>query len=709
MNISAQRPWRSFAMALSLAAGSIAGFSTTALAQSVTEIQPGGDVVQGTLDGDGTHLIPFRLVEGARVSFKVKADKGSALLPEVSMLGTDREPFSAAVDTMKTSRKGNQVSLKNLTIEATGLFYLRIGAAEGSAGTYTMTMKVKQPRKASAEGTVVGGGGPSETKFTAPGNAIATISVKAAKGSGASPAFSALHDPSDGAVAIDEVRTAKTGFQLKKVALGAPGVYSLYATSPSGGAYSVSAKFKVPKPAKRILDGSNVIALPVVNGVTPSAGARDQKMFVDVDVDFAREGAIVEFRRSPTVVTIPANLITHGEDGLTALVDLEPFQKAIYDVAVINPDGGESVAEFAFEVDNAVAQPVSITPTRGKDDQQITMTISGSFLELDADVALRRGEETIEGTDIKGGGGSLFADFDLRDRALGAWDVIIDNPGAEPAVMPGAFTIEAAAELFSMTPDDNRGGTVVNATITGNGFEEDGMSARLLPHDGEDADIDPIIGANIAVKSLSTMTVDFDTIGTDGRVWDLEVTFPGEITLILEDVFMTRGRIGASSGTKPFVQSAEAPHSMVYNADHDEYAVAWVELDPKGIIPWWTLVVQRYDNQGQAIGAKASSISSGFQGAEKQHIDIGWDADNDEYLVAWSEIATVTLTTPPKGVKHPRGAGMLPTNEVFIQRLRGSDLSKIGSSVQVTDHTAIPNGSKATWYMDEFHNFRPQV
>ncbi|MHC4924975.1 MAG: hypothetical protein ACYTG4_13020, partial [Planctomycetota bacterium] len=708
MNTRSDRSGRLLALVFSLIAGSLAGFSTTAHARSITEIQPGSDVVQGTLDGSGDHLLPFRLVEGARVSFKVKADRGSALLPEVSMLDTTRAPHAPANDGMKISRKGNLVSLKNLTIEDTGLYYLRIGAAEGSSGSYTMTMKVKQPRKATAEGTFAGGGASSAT-FTAPGNALATISVKSAKGSGAAPSFGALHDPSDDEVAIDEVRNARTGFQLKRVALGAPGVYTIHTTSPRIGDYTVTAKFKVPKAEKRILDGADVIPLPVVNAVSPSGGARDHTMYVDVDVDFVRDGAVLEFRRSPTVVTIPANLVTHGDDGVTALVDLEPFQRAVYDVVVINPDGGESVLPYAFEVENAVAQPMSISPSRGKDDQRITATVTGSFLEIDASISLRRGEETIEGTGAWGGGGSLFVDFDLRDRPLGAWDVVIVNPGAEHAVMDGAFTIEPAAELLSMTPDDNRDGLVVNATITGNGFEGDEMSARLLPHDGKDDDIDPVVGTNLAIKSLTTMTVDFDTIGTDGRIWDLEVTFPGDVTILLEDVFMTRGRIGGSSGTSPFVQKAEAPHSVVYNAERDEYAVAWVEMDPSGIIPWWTLVVQRYDAQGQAVGAKAAPVSSGFQGSEKQHIDIGWDADNDEYLVAWSEASTVTMSTPPKGVKHPRGAGNLPTYEVFIQRLKGSDLSRIGSSVQVTNHVAIPNGSMSPWYVDEFHNFRPQV
>jgi len=71
--------------------------------------------------------------------------------------------------------------------------------------------------------------------------------------------------------------------------------------------------------------------------------------------------------------------------------------------------------------------------------------ISGNGFAPGASVALRRaGQSDIVGkpVTVEGGSSGIATVFDLSDQAVGVWDLVVTNPDATSAVMPGAFTID---------------------------------------------------------------------------------------------------------------------------------------------------------------------------------------------------------------------------------------------------------------------------
>jgi hypothetical protein len=666
-------------------------------AQSVHEVIPGGDTVTGAIDS-ATDLdrIPFRLVEASKVTITLKAAKGSLLLPQLNVLGTDRAPDPLFNSVLITSKKGNSVAAKNVVVDATGLRWLEIRGANGTTGGWTLSFKVRLPKKASVA-VEAGAAGPVDFPFVAPGNVSASLKVAAARGIPA-PSFDAVRDPAGAIVPVDEVYPSRTGFSVPACYLGAAGKHALRVLAAGPGGLKMSGKWKVAKPFKRALAESQVITDPVIGSVEPTGGDTSQLLNAVVSADFLEPGAKVIFRKPPTTVTLQGAAITLAPGEARFVLNLGSFQKGVYDVEVENPDGGRDVLPKAFTVVNAVARPTSISPPSGFDNEVISAQVGGSLMQSQATVSLQRGQDSIPGTNLSGAGSLLLVDFDLRERAHGLWDLVVANPDADPAVLVGAFEIRNSPPVLdSVSPGHNLDGAVVLCTLLGSDLDDPATAS--LRRAGEP----DIAGTSVVRISGTEVRATFDTTGAAFGAWDVVVANPDGQSDSLPGAFLVSGPAGPAA--KSFDASGEAhgPVAVVHNADRNEFVAAWVDEGAGGT---WTVMAQRLDAEGKPLGSAVSVGPS--SSAQKREAAVAWNPDNDEILVAWAELVSVNGLTLPKGQSVHPSQNYSSLFQVVARRLAGSDLSAIAGIDRVIDATTdFPAGSM--WYLEDFHNFRPSV
>ena len=663
-----------------------------ARAAGVHVVTPGGDAVNGTLDEPGSvDRLPFRLVDGSILTIQLKAAKGSALLPELVLLGPDREPEPGFATAAVTASKGNAVSVKNFLVTGTGARWLEIRGASGTTGGWQFKAKMKLPKKAAGGGQAAGGAG--VFSFTSPGNATATLSVSAAKGSAAFPVFGKVVGPDGKDVFVDLVTATKTGFSMKAQSFPLPGTHEVRFTSAADGPWTAKASFKIPKFLKRTLLDTEIVTDPILTSIDPTGG--DTSLFIQgtADVDFGIPGATLTFRKAGSAATVPQNQLVVGEDELQFSISLASFQAGIYDVEFINPDGGASTLTKAFTVTNAPAAPATVTPGFGIDSETVTLTIAGARLSASAAVRLERSGETITGTNVIGGATQIQADFDLLGHSLGLWDVVVTVPDSPSSTLVAAFEIRnTPPEVLTFTPGDNLVSSLIDGVIGGNWF--DPTPTVLLRRSGS---LD-IPGTSVVHVSSTEVQASFDTTGAVRGDWDLVVTNPDAQSATLAGAFhVYKGVTSVGSPAKVFAPGGtlQSPPAVAYGAPQDQYAVAWMDAGSGS----WNVYIQRIDASGNVLGSPVS-VSSGGATVRKRDPGVAWDPVNDQFIVTWSQI--VALNSGSVTSKHPSyqylSTGVL---SVFAQRYKASDLSAVGANVQISDHT-LSNG----WYMDEFPNFR---
>jgi hypothetical protein len=668
--------------------------AASARAQSVHEVVAGGDAVSGTVSAAGeVDRIPVRLVEGALVSVSLKAAKGSTLLPDFVLLGPDREPDGTVAGLLKVNGKGNVLSVKNLPVSSTGLRWIEIRGKNGTTGGWTLATKVKLPKGVTGAPTITKSLGATSFPFPVPGNATATLTVAAAKGSTAFPAFGGLTDPAGAAVPVDEVLPGRSGFVIRNLFLAKPGTYTLSLLPGTGGdgGVAVTLKWKIPKPLKRALLESQVITDPIAMSLSPDSGNTSQVVPFTVSVDFAKPGAKVRFSKPPTVITAQGSGVAVDDDGISFVQSLLPFQKGVYDVEVENPDGGKSVLQDAFTVANAPATLTMVTPTFGYDNQAaVQVVVGGAFINGGATCSLVRGGTTIPGTGVSAVSNSLSATFDLRGRAIGAYDVVVTNPDAAPTTLAAAFEVRNSPPVVTaISPSSNVDGALVACTIDGTDF--DSTPTAVLRRTGQS----DIPGTSLVLVSGTQITCSFDTAGKAVGAWNLVVTNPDGAPGTLVNAFSVSGAVApaAKSFSPAGGGNADAPPSICWNGTRNELAVAWVEENSGS----YEVKVQRLDPTGSPLGS-AASVSSAASTVPKRDAVVAWDSTNDQYLCCWSETISITV-----GTTHP-SANYTSVYTVRAQRLQGSDLSALGSNVQVTDNTVFSG-----FVMQDFNNIRPDA
>jgi hypothetical protein len=691
-------------LSVGLAALFVAAAAWSAAGQEVHSIEPAWDTVQGSVEaGAPPVLLPIRLLEGAPLTVEVKADKGSLVHPKVDLLGPDRllDPSAAFVP----ASKGAKAVLKDWVPKSTALHWIRVGGEEGTAGAWTMKSKVKLPKGVSFTGPVAPGV-PVDLAFVAPGRAVVAAKVSASKGA-AIPVFVDLRDPAGAAADPGVLKTSKTGFALSGANLPKPGTHVLRFLPGEGGegTWKASMKWKVGKGVKRTHPASSVIADPVLVSISPTEGDVTQNLNATLVVDFARPGAVVKFQAGTSVVTVPAGSLAHSPGQVQFPLNLGTFPQGLYDVTLVNPDGGAGTLPGAFTVRTVSPEPVSVSPASVYRGGVTRLRITGTKFLGNVAVRLRRGPASVPGTPVGSGPGYIDADFDLTTAAVGPWDLGATNPGAPEAFLVGALDVLEVVTVASLDPPDNSGGLVVEATVLGTGFL-DGATATLT----RDGGAITIRGADTHVASSAELRTTFDTTDQAPALWDLLVTSPGGAEVTLRGAFRTRPqKTPPSDPVQPISATypADGPVALAHNPDASEYLVAWIEEDNSGKSPAWNLYAQRLDEDGTALD-KPVSVSSDDGTAGKRYATAGYDPVNGEYLVAWSEIRNITPTQT--SITHPNGTSALDLFEIVVQRLDASDLAPLRGNVLVTERSTYNGSGKGvTWTVSDFNNFRPSL
>jgi len=178
----------------------------------------------------------------------------------------------------------------------------------------------------------------------------------------------------------------------------------------------------------------------------------------------------------------------------------------------------------------ATAVPVvkEISPNKGLDSQIVQVTIEGDkFHAKTVNVKLtKEGQPDIVATDLVFvSSEKLICSFDLRDKALGQWDLIVSNTGVftkreKVNITYNAFTIEPTAPVItSVEPKQAYNNSIVSLVIKGTNFQNGAQVA--------------LVSGNTVIHPMNTIVVSAEEIQTQITLngvapgdYDVQVTNP---------------------------------------------------------------------------------------------------------------------------------------------------------------------------------------
>lgn len=140
------------------------------------------------------------------------------------------------------------------------------------------------------------------------------------------------------------------------------------------------------------------------------------------------------------------------------------------------------MSALADEPDPRFITPSSVETT----DPPAVHAITGEIFESTVTVLLRRsGEADVAGTDVvRTSDQSISAKFDVQGKAVGAWDVVVENADGNVGILAGGFKIEIPAGEISILDNVFRPALGQSAALTITIFEAGRVTVRLYTLDG---------------------------------------------------------------------------------------------------------------------------------------------------------------------------------------------------------------------------------
>jgi len=141
--------------------------------------------------------------------------------------------------------------------------------------------------------------------------------------------------------------------------------------------------------------------------------------------------------------------VIYISDGLLQVTVPAGTPAGVYYVQVPNPDKRVGFLAQALTIVNPEPTVTTITPAEAPNDAPVNVVISGTKFVEGAAVRLVMDSEVITGTNVSVVSDTqINATFDLMDAAVGAYDVVVTNPGPlEPTGrLPDAFTVREAVK-----------------------------------------------------------------------------------------------------------------------------------------------------------------------------------------------------------------------------------------------------------------------
>ena len=232
-------------------------------------------------------------------------------------------------------------------------------------------------------------------------------------------------------------------------------------------------------PAVTLPGAFTVNAAPAISTIAPThlgQGASGQTLTVSGSNFVA--GATAAFTKPASTGSVSIGSVTFDNAGQLTLNNVAVSANATagaWTLTVTNPDGGVATST-AFSVDVAPTVTTLSPSSRGQGASGQTVTLNGTGLLSGATVTFSKTGSTGSVTvgSVAGSGTSLTLNnlAVSADATPGAWDVTVNNNNGGPAVTgTGAFTVNAAATVSSISPTSRAQGTTNQTiTVTGDNF-----------------------------------------------------------------------------------------------------------------------------------------------------------------------------------------------------------------------------------------------
>ncbi len=220
-----------------------------------------------------------------------------------------------------------------------------------------------------------------------------------------------------------------------------------------------------------LTNGFTVNAAPNVEALTPSAGDRGGTETVTIKGTGFVSGAATTF--SGTGITVNSTTFQSATE-LTASITISSSATTVSrTVTVTNTDGGSDTLEGGFTV-NSAPSVESVSPSsRGQGASNQTIAIKGkNFLNGTGLAASFSGTGITVNSTSYVSAGEVTANVTIASNAtIGSRNVTVTNPDTTSATSNGAFSVNAAATVASMSPSSRGQGASKQAiAIKGTGF-----------------------------------------------------------------------------------------------------------------------------------------------------------------------------------------------------------------------------------------------
>lgn len=293
---------------------------------------------------------------------------------------------------------------------------------------------------------------------------------------------------------------------------------------------------------------------PTVTSIAPSGGTNVGTVSITnlAGTNFVT-GATVALKKSGQADIAATAVVVSSATKITCNLDLAGAVTGAWDVVVSNTDGQSGTLAGGFTVSAPGPAPTltSVSPLSAPNNKVTVFQVYGSgflgapnlYHASNPRITLRMaGQPDIVVQPVNvwlapDGSRIGLNNLDIRNAAVGAWDVIVTNNDGQSSTLPGAFYITAPyvrPTVASITPDSGPNTGPITCTITGTGFFVPPVAGAptmyvLLSHSGTGN----IVATNVTATSDTQLTCTFDLTGQPGGVgspWTLYVYAPDQST-----------------------------------------------------------------------------------------------------------------------------------------------------------------------------------
>jgi len=214
-------------------------------------------------------------------------------------------------------------------------------------------------------------------------------------------------------------------------------------TLPDTGTYTIYCEDERSDDSGRYRLSIELLILTILS-ISPNNGVNTEVVTVTIIGKRFQKGATVKLVKTGQPDIIGTETTTVDSTKITTRFDLKGKEVGVWDVVVVNPDGGTSTLAGAFTVIEPAI--IGISPDKGGNAGMATVKINGRGFKEGAIPRLRKsGENDIIGTNVIYNPTRLITTFDLTGKTPGKWDVVVENPD-ETLILQEGFTIEQGGE-----------------------------------------------------------------------------------------------------------------------------------------------------------------------------------------------------------------------------------------------------------------------